>query len=147
VRERGRSEEQAVEEAAGVKEAGLSTIERRAFELIVGKRGFTRTSPKDRAVQLAKAVLKDWLPSEPALRLIPPTEAPGLSVERIVHIVLPFLDELSGKPVGHSVLNRDEDDPVKISSPALGALLAIAKMAHPSRALNEFATRFVPFAD
>jgi hypothetical protein len=38
-RERGRSEEQAVEEAAGVKEADLNTIERRAFELIVGKRG------------------------------------------------------------------------------------------------------------
>jgi hypothetical protein len=135
-RERRRSEEQAVEKAAGVKEADLNTIERGAFELIMGKRGFTRTNPKDRAVPLAKAVLKDWLPSEPALRLIPPTEAPGLTIERIVHIVVPFLDELLGKPVGHSVLNRDEDDPVKVSSPALGALLAIAKMAHPEASLE-----------
>src|ERR1700675_3099094 len=48
-RERGRSEEQAVKEAAGVKEADLSTIERRAFEMVTRKHGFTRTNPKDRA--------------------------------------------------------------------------------------------------
>ena len=44
-RARARSEEQALEEAAGVKEADLSTIERRAFELIVGCRFPARTDP------------------------------------------------------------------------------------------------------
>jgi hypothetical protein len=137
-RERGRSEEQAVEEAAGVKEADLNMIEHRAFELVVGRRGFTRSHPKDRAVELAKAVLKDWLPpSEPALRLIPPTEAPSLTIERIVHIVVPFLDELGGRRIGHSAQYRDdEDDPAKIDPPALGALLAIARMARPRASLE-----------
>jgi hypothetical protein len=135
-RERRRSEEQAVEEAAGVKEADLSTIERGAFELIVGKRGFTRTKPKNRAVALAKAVIKDWLPSEPALRLIPPTEAPALTIERIVHVVVPLLDELWGRPIGHSAPYRDEDDPAKLNPPALGALIAIARMAHPEASLE-----------
>jgi hypothetical protein len=135
-RERGKSEEQAVEEAAGVREAELSAIEHRAFELVLGKRGFTRTNTKDRAVPLAKAVLKDWLPSEPACRLIPPTEAPALTIEKIVHIAVPFLDELAGRPIGHSAPYRDEDDPAEISPPALGALVAIARMAHPQASLE-----------
>ena len=130
-RQRGRSEERALVKAAGVKEADLNTVERRAFEMVTGKQGFTRANLKDRAVPLAKAVLKDWLPSEPALRLIPPTEAPALTIERIVHIVVPFLDELGGRRIGHSAPYRDEDDPAKIDPPALGALLAIARMAHP----------------
>jgi hypothetical protein len=136
LRERGRSEEQAVEEAAGVKEADLSATEHRAFEMVTGKRGFTRTNPKDRAVPLAKAVLKDWLPSEPACRLLPPTKAPSLTIEKIVHIVVPFLDELAGRQIGHSAPYRDEDDPAKINPPALGALLAIARMAHLQASLE-----------
>ena len=135
-RERGRSEEQAMEEAAGVKDADLSTIERRAQELIVGKRGFTRTDPKDRAAPLAKAVLKDWLPPEPAFRLIPPEKAPALTIEKIVQIVVPFLDELAGRRIGHSAPYRDEDDPAKMNPPALGALVAIARMAHPQASLE-----------
>jgi hypothetical protein len=135
-RERGRSEERAVEEAAGVKEADLNAIERRAFELVLGIRGFTRSGPKDRAALLAKAVLRDWLPSEPDCRLIPPTQAPALTIEKIVHIVVPFLDELAGKPIAHSAPYRDEEDPAKINPPALGALVAIARMAHPQASLE-----------
>ncbi len=135
-RERGKSEGHAVEEAAGVSEADLSAIEHRAFELVIGKRGFTRTNAKDRAVPLAKAVLKDWLPSEPACRLIPPTEAPALTIEKIVHIAVPFLDELAGRPISHSAPYRDEDNPAEISPPALGALVAIARMANPQASLE-----------
>jgi hypothetical protein len=135
-RERGKSEEQAVVEAAGVKEVDLSAIEHRAFELVIGKRGFTRTNAKDRAVPLAKAVLKDWLPSEPACRLIPPTEAPALTIETIVHIAVPFLDELAGRRIGHSAPYRGRDNPAEISPPALGALVAIARMAHPRASLE-----------
>ena len=135
-RERGKSEEPAVEEAAGVKEADLSAIERRAIELVIGKRGFTRTDAKDRAVPLAKAVLKDWLASEPACRLITPSEAPALTIEKIVHIVVPFLDELAGRQIGHSPPYRDENDPAKLNPPALGALMALARMAHPQGSLE-----------
>jgi hypothetical protein len=135
-RERGRSEEQAVEQAAGIRESDLTTIEHRAFEMVTGKQSFTRINPKDRAVQLARAVRKDWLPSEPALRLIPPTEAPALSIERIVHIVVPFLDELAGRRIGNSAPYRDEDDPSKLNPPALGALIAIARTAHPQASLE-----------
>jgi hypothetical protein len=135
-RQSGRSEERALVEAAGVKEADLNTVERRAFEMVTGKRGFTRANLKDRAVPLAKAVLKDWLPPEPPSRLIPPTEAPALTIERIVHIAIPFLDELGGTRIGHSLPYRDEDNPAKINPPALGALIAIARMAHPQASLE-----------
>jgi hypothetical protein len=136
-RHRGRSEEQALVEAAGVREGDLSSIERRAFEMITGKQGFTRTNPKDRAVPLAKAVIKDWLSPEPASRLIPPGEAPSLTIEKIVQTVVPFLDELTGRRIGHSApYRRDDADPAKINPPALGALIAIARMAHPHASLE-----------
>jgi hypothetical protein len=136
-RERGRSEEQALEEAAGVKEAHLNAREHRAFEMVMGKRGFTRANPKDRAVLLAKAVRRDSLPSEPDCRLIPPTQAPGLTIEKIVHVVVPFLDELAGRPIGHSApYRKNETDPAKISPAPLGALVAIARLAHPKASLE-----------
>jgi hypothetical protein len=135
-RERGRCEERTVEEAAGVKEADLTAIEHRAFELVIGKRGFTRTNAKDRAVPLARAVLRDCFPPESDYRLIPPTEAPALTIEKIVHIVVPFLDKLAGKSISYTPPDPDEDDPAKINPPALGALVAIARMAHPEASLE-----------
>jgi hypothetical protein len=134
-RERGYSEERAVKGAAGVKEAVLNEIEHRAFEMVLGKRGFTRPNAKDPAIRLAKAVLKDWLPSEPAYRLIPPIRATALTIEKIVHTVVPFLDELAGKPIGYSVPRSGEDDPSKLN-PALGALVEIARMEHPDASLE-----------
>ena len=134
-RERGRSEERAVKEAAGVREADLNTIERRAYEMVMGKRGFTRTDARDRAVPLAKSVIKDWLPSEPA-SVYPAGKSPVATIEKIVQIVVPFLDELAGRRIGHSGPYRNEDDPAKMNPPALGALVAIARMAHPEASVE-----------
>jgi hypothetical protein len=93
--ERRYSEERAVERAAGIRESDLNAIEHRAFELVLEKKGFTRANPRDRAVLLAKAVLREWLPSEPDCRLVPPTQPTTLTIEKIVHAVVPFLDELA----------------------------------------------------
>jgi hypothetical protein len=135
--ERGYSEERAVKEAAGVKEADLNAIEHCALEMVLGKRGFTRPDAKDAAIRLAKAVLEDWLPSEPDCRLVPPAHTAAVTIEKIVHISVPFLDELAGKPIGHSVPYRvGDDDPAKMNPPALGALVAIARIAHPKASLE-----------
>jgi hypothetical protein len=133
--ERGYSEERAVKEATGTKEVDLNAIELRAFELVLRKRGFSRANPKDRDVQLAKAVLGEWLPSESDFRLIAPTQAPALTIEKIVHIVIPFLDEVAGRPISYSVPPSGEDDPAKLN-PALGALVAIARIEHPDASLE-----------
>jgi hypothetical protein len=130
------SEERAIEGSAGVTVKDLNAIERRAFEIVVGKRGVTRSDRNDRAVLLANAVLKDWLPREPDFRLVPPEDAPSLTIQKIVHLVVPFLDELAGKPIGHSNPYKKENYPAKMNPPALGALVAIARMAHPEAGIG-----------
>jgi hypothetical protein len=125
------SEERAVEASARVTENDLNAIEYGALEIVTGRRGVTRSAPDLRANRLAKAVLADWFPSEPPFRLIPPKDAPSLTIEKIVHSVVPFLDELAGQPIRGGRPDKD-DCPASMDPPGLGALVALARMAHPN---------------
>jgi hypothetical protein len=121
------SEATAIERSVNVTYADLSEIEKRAANMIIGKRRPLRVLRNDRAAKLAKAVRDEWIKPVPPFRKKKATRT--LTIETIVLTVLPVLDALANGPIRLS--EPDDDDPEKMNPAPLGALLAIVRMAHP----------------
>jgi hypothetical protein len=108
--------------------ADLSVIEKRAVDMIIGKRRRLRVTRNDPATKLAKAIRGEWLRSVPPFR--EKEAARTLTTETIVRAVLPILDALANGPIRGGTPDNDYD-PAKMEPAALGALVAIARMSHP----------------
>jgi hypothetical protein len=135
------SEQRAIEMAAMTSERDLNAIERAALDHVMGKRGLTRVHPDPRnpstkAARLARAVHRKWLPPERPFRPVKPENAPALTVETIVHTVMPILDDLAETSLGPGSPNKNPGDLANLNPPHLGALAAIVRMAHPEARLN-----------
>jgi hypothetical protein len=125
---RRHSEATAIEGSVNVTYADLSEIEKRAANMIIGKRRPLRVLRNDRAEKLAKAVRDEWIKPVPQFRR--KRRARTLSIDAIVLTVLPILDDLANGPI--KLPMNYEDDPARMEPSALGALVAIARMWHPN---------------
>ncbi len=122
------SEAKAIAKAStNVNYSALTSIEKRAADMVTGRRRASRSTPKDPAIQLARAVRREWLRPVAPLR---EKRARTPSIDTIVRIALPHLDALANGPIRGGTPDN-EHDVAKMEPPALGALLAIARMAHP----------------
>jgi hypothetical protein len=132
-----RSEQRAIKAAGTTSEEDLDAIERTALNIVMGKRGLTRLhtdsrNPVTQAAHLARAVLAGWLPPEPALRLVKPENAPALTIQAIVHTVVPILDDLAGIPIKSGSPYKQVASLASLDPPQVGALASIVRMEHPN---------------
>jgi hypothetical protein len=135
IRSRRYSEEQAISESKGVTRDQLTAVERRATDIVLGLRRSPRGKPHDRAAQIAKEVLATWFPPVPPFQPKHPDDARSLSIDAVVRIALPFLDELAGRPIRGGTPDNDHD-PASMEPPGLGALVAFSRMAHPKASVE-----------
>jgi hypothetical protein len=125
---RKRSKSKAIEGSIGVTYESLTAIEKRAVDIVLGKRRVARNKVSDTASRIAKAIQDEWLTPIPTVKI---TDPRTLSVRTIVRIALPFIEEIAGGPVRGGT-PKDDNDPSVMDPPAVGALVAIVLMAHKS---------------
>jgi hypothetical protein len=122
VGKRKRSEDASIEMAAGVTFDALSAIEKRAARILMGQGRATR-NVDDKATKIARVALADWGTSPEYSR----PRKPRLTLETIIRVAIPFIEELSGERLRGANEAKDAHA-IEIEPPALGALVALARM-------------------
>jgi hypothetical protein len=133
IRSRRHSEEEAIEASKGVKFEDLPSIERRAAEMLLGRRRAAKNNTMEPASRIAKEVRREWSSKDRTIRR---KKTEGISVfeiyripipvSSIVSIVVPILDELAGKPIASGI--PTPCDPRTMKNAGMSALFAIVQM-------------------
>jgi hypothetical protein len=142
IRSRRHSEQEAFEASRGIKFEGLPSIERRAAEIVLGRRRAARNNPLDPATRIAGFVRCEWFSENPRVRR---KKTEGISLHEIdripipipsiVRIAVPILDQLAGKPIASGI--PTSRDPRFMEPAGMAALLAIVRLARGGRASFE----------
>jgi hypothetical protein len=118
---RKHTEENAIKEAAGTTFVSLSIVERRAAEMLMGTKRATRTI-SDPATRIARAARAEWGNGVEYPRPV----KPRLSLEDVIRIAIPIIEEMSAQPVRGG--SPKSDYSIEMEPAELGALVALARM-------------------
>jgi hypothetical protein len=140
IRSRRHSEEKAIEASRGIKFKDLPSIERRAAEIVLGRRRAARNNPMEPASRIARYVRREWFAKVPPVR----RKKGGISlfsgprivvpISSIVRIAVPILDQLAGKPIASGIpANRD---PRTMKPAGMAALYAVVRLEYGSASLE-----------
>jgi hypothetical protein len=115
--------EWAIKDATRIKFEELSLVEKRAVELLRGKRQKAksrkaiankrlfvrlRQHPEERAIKLAEAVQKTWFPRKTKLKTLSGDTKPRLSIVDVVSITSPILKNFAQKRIPFHVLGSPD---------------------------------------
>jgi hypothetical protein len=125
IRSRRHSEEEAIEASKGLKYESLASIERRAVEIVLGRRRAPKNNRREPAARIANLVRGEWLPQVPAVRC---NKGVPISIASIVRIAVPILDKLAGKPIASGI--QTSSDVQSMKSAGMAALVAIVQLEH-----------------
>lgn len=125
IRSRRHSEEEAIDASVGVKYDDLPIIEKRAVEIVLGRRRAAKNNKMEIASRLANEVRREWIAAVPPIKR---SKGKPLSVATIVRIAVPRLDKLAGKEIVAGI--PTSQDPAKMKSPGFAALYAIIRLSY-----------------
>jgi hypothetical protein len=127
IRSRRHSEEEAIEASKGVKFQDLPSIERRAAEIVLGRRRAAKSNRREPASRIANQVRSEWLALVPSVRC---NNGTPISISSIVRIAIPILDQLAGKTVASGI--PTSGDLRSMKSAGMAALFAIVQLEYGS---------------
>jgi hypothetical protein len=125
IRSRRHSEEEAIEASKGLKYESLASIERRAVEIVLGRRRAPKNNRSEPAARIASLVRSEWIPQVPSLR---PKKGVPISIAPIVRIAVPILDKLAGRPIASGIPTYRDLHSMKPAGVA--ALFAIVQLEY-----------------
>ena len=125
IRSRRHSEEEAIEASKGIKFQDLPAIEKRAAEIVLGRRRAAKNNGADAASQIANQLRREWLAPVPWARR---NKGTPLSISAIVRASVPILDELAGTPIASGIPTTRELPSMKPAG--MAALFAIVQLGY-----------------
>jgi hypothetical protein len=131
IRSRRHSEEEAIEASRGIKFQNLPSVERRATEIVLGRRRAAKSNRMEPASRIANQVRSEWIAKVPSVRR---NKGRPISISSIVRIAVPFLDQLAGKPIASGIPTCHDLHSMKPAG--MGALFAIVRLAYGMASLD-----------
>jgi hypothetical protein len=123
---RRHSEEEAIQASSGIKFQDLPSVERRAVEIVLGRRRAAKNNRGEPASRIADLVRSEWIPEVPAVRC---NKGLPISISSIVRIAVPILDKLAGKLIASGIPTSGDD--LQTMKPAgMAALFAIVNLEY-----------------
>lgn len=127
-RSRRYSEEKAIEASSGIKFQDLPAIERRAVEIVLGRRRVAKNNRMEPASRIANQVRREWLTPVPPVRR---NKGRPISISSIVRVAVPILDQLAGKPIASGI--PTSRDLLSMKPAGMAALFAIVQLEFGER--------------
>jgi hypothetical protein len=141
IRSRRHSEEEAIEASSGIKFQDLPSVERRAVEIVLGRRRAAKNNRREPASRIADLVRSEWTPVVPVVRC---NKGAPISISSIVRIAVPILDKLADKPIASGIPTSPDLQSIKLAG--MAALFAIVQleygMASPLKSVYEALLEF-----